>query len=62
MRCNQIKAEQILAAVDTFEKSIDNKAVCVVILSFYGGNVCRIFEIKKGNFNLCYFVTFDFLS
>ena len=59
MRCNQIKAEQILAAVDAFEKSIDNEAVCAVASSFHGGNVCRIFDTKKGSFNLCYFVTFD---
>ena len=58
-RCNQIKAEQILAAVDAFEKSIDKEAVCVVASSFHGGNVYKIFGEKSGSFNLCYFIEFD---
>ena len=59
MRCNQIKAEQILAAVDAFEKSINKEAVCAVASSFHGGDGCKIFEQKNGSFNLCYFVEFD---
>ena len=62
MRLNQIKAEQVLAAVDAFEKSIEEAAVCAAASSFHGGDVCRVFGREKGGFNLCYFVVFDMPS
>ena len=59
MRLNQLKAEEVLTAVEAFEKSIDYGAVCAAASSFHGGDACRIFGTEKGSFNLCYFEAFD---
>ena len=58
MRLDQIKAQEVLEAVDAFLDAIDKRqdSMCAVASSFRDGKTFRIFDKKKGGFNQCYFL------
>ncbi|KAF2452339.1 kinase-like domain-containing protein [Lineolata rhizophorae] len=60
MRLNQIKSRDVQRAVDDYIASIHTDAICALASSFRDGEPCRIFmEMRKGSFNLCYFIVFN---